>query len=69
MNDTFAGVNHGTLESAANNLLGTTQERHKQFPQMQFRLQMRAYMERTCSQKMDLRGKIYAKSGKHKTKT
>ena len=29
MNDTFAGVNHGTLESAANNLLGTTQERHK----------------------------------------
>ena len=29
INDTYVGVNHGTLEAAVNNLLGTTQESHK----------------------------------------
>ena len=29
MNDTYVGVNHGTIEVAVNNLLGTTQESHK----------------------------------------
>ena len=29
MNDTYVGVNHGTLEGAVNNLLRTTHESHK----------------------------------------
>ena len=29
INDIYVGVNHGTLESAVNDLLVTTRERHK----------------------------------------